>query len=829
MSSVPTPASGSTLSNRQFSEDAQSHGTAKLPAAAAAGASCPEHETSKIRALNPLAREFVPVEEGSPSSRSPTKRTSSREEFPSAPRNFSDHDAAATSSESNSGVKENWVESGMPHKQSQKLQEVTGGLSAALKVPQAGKSSLKMGHEFTSSQHSTQPSSSRRGQTWNANHLLNFHYDPIVRPSPRPPQRRQHQKVQAYDKELFLQANFRFLVSDFGDYLENSTDPDKMLEWEDIALVELSSSVAIQCPICLESPPLCPQITSCGHVFCFPCILRYFSDADHKTHVKKCPLCFGMTSPKELRTVYIHNVKEHRLGDNVGFTLLTRDKGSVIPFKRNESRGSPAYTKDGRCHLYSKFTLTCDVEMTTNNAVSELTAWAERAQSGDDEDIEQLPFVFAAIDELKSRKAAWDEHRTLEFISSSPSVRQRIMAQVKAGITKLPGEDFESSSSAGKHHEKQEVLEPSPPKQESVYHINPFTDERELVDVDKKPKSKDLHQEDAPEDWESITSPVKTATHKDAKDAKHEETDSYSFYQAADGQLVILHPLTMKCLVHHYGSYTSLPSRVEGKILEMEAMIQTELLRKRYRYLSHLPLTSTFQLCEVDLSKILPSSSLSPFKDELHAREVRRQRRLKQEKMLKSAGQRLEEKVVPPSPADYIAIMNALHEDEVPNDSEFVAPSTAPVPASSPPVDERRLFSRVAKLGFASGHDAPDLTNDGLSSNRPPIQQQSPWNQKQAPAGSSSGGASLSFADAIQRKVEKKTPEAPSRGAARKGKVLLSTGSGRKTRSSDSALLKSLHPDFNYRRFIKSFRPLRTMVTGTSILKQPQMVYYNSS
>lgn len=38
-------------------------------------------------------------------------------------------------------------------------------------------------------------------------------------------------------------------------------------------------------------------------------------------------------------------------------------------------------------------------------------------------------------------------------------------------------------------------------------------------------------------------------------------------FQAADGQHLILHPLNMKCLLHHYGSYDILPHRFGGKKL----------------------------------------------------------------------------------------------------------------------------------------------------------------------------------------------------------------------------------------------------------------------
>jgi hypothetical protein len=34
------------------------------------------------------------------------------------------------------------------------------------------------------------------------------------------------------------------------------------------------SAQPLQCPISLDSPPICPQITPCGHVFAFPSIMQ---------------------------------------------------------------------------------------------------------------------------------------------------------------------------------------------------------------------------------------------------------------------------------------------------------------------------------------------------------------------------------------------------------------------------------------------------------------------------------------------------------------------------------------------------------------------------
>ncbi|MCO5602240.1 hypothetical protein L7F22_056368, partial [Adiantum nelumboides] len=320
----------------------------------------------------------------------------------------------------------------------------SGGLSAALRHGQIGQGrtgSVSSGGQGGTDSMSRQAvaGAGKRGHYTSANHLLNFQYDPIVRPpSQRMPFPRKVQKAQPFNKELFLQANFRFLVSDFGDYVVNALDPDKMLQWEDVAALSVSAPVPVQCPICLEAPPVCPQITSCGHIFCFSCVLRYFvlgNNEQTTDYFKKCPLCFAVTSSKELRTVFVEAMHNYQVGDMIELTLLNRSKGSIIPFEKSEGvMTSLPYSKDGQCHPFSKITLTSDATQTSNKAIAELHSWMEKTQKEASEDIDMVPFALLAIEHLQQRKSAWGEHRTSVFLSSSPSVRQRIMAQNKGAL-----------------------------------------------------------------------------------------------------------------------------------------------------------------------------------------------------------------------------------------------------------------------------------------------------------------------------------------------------------------------------------------------------------
>ena len=281
-------------------------------------------------------------------------------------------------------------------------------------------------------------STGRRNQVVNANHLLNFHFDPISRAQQRKLPHKKQQKIRPYSKDLFLQANYKFFVLDTGDYIQGLMDPDKMLQWEDVICVRYLTPFDVQCPICMETP-MSPQITSCGHIFCFPCILQYLLLEEDNHHVeswKRCPLCFTMISGRDLYTVYIHNVKPHKVGDQVHLTLLTRARDSSVPVQKSNQRYVPTPSGiDDLWDSFAKFTLTSDVELSVREVKKDLNDWMSRADSGLVDDLEKLPHVCAALDQLEKRMKNWAKHRAF---NNSPTLstpdRKRIFSSPPAKI-----------------------------------------------------------------------------------------------------------------------------------------------------------------------------------------------------------------------------------------------------------------------------------------------------------------------------------------------------------------------------------------------------------
>ncbi|XP_057982569.1 uncharacterized protein LOC131167725 isoform X2 [Malania oleifera] len=626
-------------------------------------------------------------------------------------------------------------------------------------------------------------SSGRKTQVINGNHLLNFHYDPISRPqtrAPPPPPPRRLQKIKPYNKDLFLQANYKFVVLDSGDYRPESMDPDKMLQWEDIICVKYSTPHPMQCPICLEYP-LCPQITSCGHIFCFPCILQYLFMGleDHKGDCwKKCPLCFTMMCSKDLYTIFIEQVKYYCVGDTIEFMLLTRQKNSnILSQKYKQEPDAQPCGNVEVCDSFSKFTFTSDVDLSVREAMSELDGWLARADSGLVDDLEKLPYVCAAMEQLEQRKKYWKEHKA----NNNNRADKKIDCQTGFHVLPLKVCASNARDEAGGF---------------ACLTLAPDIDNKTDCSGDLTAKKLDgacLFQtvggsvsfKDQDDGVLSSSNDEKNSLERHSNGSRDiRDRDLYNFYQAVDGQHLVLHPLNMKCLLHHYGSYDMLPHRISGKILQLETVTQSEAMRRRYRYLSHFSLTTTFQLCEIDLSEILPPDSLSPFMDEIKKREKQRKQLARKEHMDKIKAEASEAAEAASAQSVFIPFnfgQSSYHESPDFSTDDFEALGNPAVTSSSPPtVGERRLFSSVTRLGFAAGHDSPALKVEEAHSSH--------YAEGASDSSSATGSRSSgipSFANVISKEKSVENLEAPKMNeSGKKGKkptrVLMSTAGGRR-------------------------------------------------
>ena len=66
---------------------------------------------------------------------------------------------------------------------------------------------------------------------------------------------------------------------------------------------------------------------------------------------------------------------------------------------------------------------------------------------------------------------------------------------------------------------------------------------------------------------------------------------------------VVLLTACVRVLLAHFGSYDKLPLTLEAPVVDLEVHSQDEDTRRRAAHLRHLPLTTSYTLVELDLSR----------------------------------------------------------------------------------------------------------------------------------------------------------------------------------------------------------------------------------
>jgi len=156
--------------------------------------------------------------------------------------------------------------------------------------------------------------------------------------------------------------------------------------------------------------------------------------------------------------------------------------------------------------------------------------------------------------------------------------------------------------------------------------------EESLNEINQK---KNEHKEGKNIEEEQEKSTLTQVIHTENGNNKNsgENSDNiYYFYQMADGQHYYLHPLCNKILKYEYGDYSNFPETIDCRIISLEESTINEDMRKRFKYLSHLPLTCDIVLCEIYLSDIVSSATFKKFKPEITQLSKKRQQKLAKEK-----------------------------------------------------------------------------------------------------------------------------------------------------------------------------------------------------
>lgn len=123
---------------------------------------------------------------------------------------------------------------------------------------------------------------------------------------------------------------------------------------------------------------------------------------------------------------------------------------------------------------------------------------------------------------------------------------------------------------------------------------------------------------------------------------------SYFYYQAASGQYVFLHPIDIKVLLSRFQTYANFPDTLLVAVQGAEEGTVDEALRKKCKYLAHLPMAADVTFMEVDWacteavvpSAVQPAIPWEPWADVLAERSQRRRNKAEREEKSRKRSQK---------------------------------------------------------------------------------------------------------------------------------------------------------------------------------------------
>lgn len=410
----------------------------------------------------------------------------------------------------------------------------------------------------------------------------------------------------------YIHANYRFIVDPRGDYFAQASDADVTLDWANVLQIVASPNTqAASCPICLGEPTA-PRMAKCGHIFCLPCLIRYMHSEDSnaanhekRARWKKCPICFDSIYITETRPVrwYLGQESEPpREGGDVVLRLIKRKTGSTLGMPR-ESADTVA--KGEAVPWYF---------------AAEVMDYTRVMKGSEEYMMQQYDEALAAIEQLEKEDelmfgedAEWTGRATrflreakdkFKDIGNPPAQPKKpVQAADERKVDERPPIQFNDNEDGvpamylQKHaaNAPSAVVLPEPTQGE----VSSTSDN--VPPADSIPKT--LHE-------------------MRQRQFEKPQPAEYLFYQA------LLHyylsPLDIRILKAAFGSYTAFPSSILPRVERVSSgHIVDDDLRKRVKYLAHLPYGCEVGFLECDWTDTVSPHVLEEFKPMLERRRKR--------------------------------------------------------------------------------------------------------------------------------------------------------------------------------------------------------------
>ncbi|PIL31543.1 hypothetical protein GSI_06245 [Ganoderma sinense ZZ0214-1] len=511
------------------------------------------------------------------------------------------------------------------------------------------------------------------------NHLLNFtlpprqsHYNQSI---PRRARKTGNQ-YGVWNKERFVNAQYRFVMKPIGDYTVHFADPDitsEQLKWV------------------------------------------------------RCPICFDSVNERQLKAVKwldevpaVEGVDDIPIGESSSSASMDRD-----PFATPQSGGTL------RMRLMQR-------PQITTLALPRSSTWPSDLLPPHQAPFHFLPDVLAFAKFMLATPS--DLIQDLSKDLDDLATERRLLA----GMGDELGAVFIDSADAKVRHqiEKAAALD-TPHLREVVEVARRGVQELSEHSASNRQRKEEVHSvpaEEVPQAFLAMQGASReltpTPTGRNPRQRRNlnpppPSTSTYYYYQAANGLPVFLHPLDIKILLSHFHSYPAFPDEIVVRVESHTESTVNDDLRKRCKYLAHLPEGADVTFVEADLTLVVGRDGLRPFENALKARRTKRKEKGKRDDKARARAEEREKE----------KLAQTWH--------EFGYAHSAPAPASTP-LDVPRPQDRDPSPADGHAEAAAAGASDSEEQDASPPQ----------PAGAWGARSFASAATSAQSRVQSQTPRA---------------------------------------------------------------------
>ena len=530
----------------------------------------------------------------------------------------------------------------------------------------------------------------------------------------------------------YIHANYRFVVAPNGDYHAQAADADVYLDWSTVLQILVSAqSQSTHCPICL-STPVAPRMAKCGHIFCLPCLIRYMHSSDDansapekKARWKKCPICWDSIYISETRPVRWFTGQEGERpqeGGDVVLRLIMRQPGNTLALPRDGAEALER-AEDMPWYFAAEVMDYARVMKGSEDYMTEqYESEIEEIQWQEKED--ELMFGEETQWTRKAVSSILEAKERVKGTGNPPSASQQ-PSERKA--RRPPVELHASVVEASESHRVQHAAKSGQSLSRSS--IEPLMSRRSETSLDQSrggiPHS--LSDDTTSQTTKSIEPRVSAASSlrtpassvDPLSSLRLEERSSTSVLSHNDSPFffyeALLHyylsSLDIRILKATFGDYPSFPTTILPRVERISTgHIIDDELRRRAKYLAHLPQGCEVAFLECDWTDIVPPEVLNGFTPEIERRRKRNhEKELREEKERVRAEKEEDDKRWAtarrrrPTPSQDVISEGDFHPLPEVSVADFVAASSSP-PWSS------RSQSGSAFASLASPSTSPAAT-----------------------------------------------------------------------------------------------------------------------